>query len=97
MNNQNYQLFPDDASGEIDVTLTNDMMFHCVMQRSKEALKHLVCSLKGLSYEDIEDVFLLNPIDYSEFNLQEIILDTRILLRDQSILNIELQMYPQSY
>ncbi|MCR5651438.1 MAG: Rpn family recombination-promoting nuclease/putative transposase [Lachnospiraceae bacterium] len=97
MNNQYYQLFPDDASGEIDVTLTNDMMFHCVMQRSKEALKHLVCSLKGLSYEDIEDVFLLNPIDYSEFNLKEIILDTRILLRDQSILNIELQMYPQSY
>ena len=97
MNNHNYQLFPDDASGEIDVTLTNDMMFHCVMQRSKEALKHLVCSVKGLSYEDIEDVILLNPIDYSEFNLKEIILDTRILLRDRSILNIELQMYPQSY
>ena len=72
-------------------------MFHCVMQRSKEALKYLVCAVKGLDPDDVEDVILLNTIDYSEFNMKEIILDTRILLKDKSILNIELQMYSQSY
>lgn len=97
MDNQNNSLFPDNASGEIKVTLADDMMFHCVMQRSKTALKHLVCAVKGLNPDDVEDVILLNPIDYSEFTLKEIILDTRILLKDKTTLNIELQMYPQSY
>ncbi len=97
MNDERNLLFPDNASGEISVTLTNDMMFHCVMQHSNEALKHLACSVKGFRYEDVQDVTLLNTIDYGEINPKEIILDTRILLKNNNILNIELQMYTETF
>ena len=93
----NYSMLPDDATGEIKVTLTNDMMFHCAMQRSKTALKALVCAVKGLDPDDVDDVILLNTIDYSEYSDKEIILDTRILLKDSTIMNIELQMYSQTF
>ena len=97
MKKENNSLFPDDATGKIRVTLTNDMMFHCAMQRSNKALKALVCSVKGLDPDDVDDVILLNTIDYSEYSDKEIILDTRILLKDSTVLNIELQMYSQSF
>ena len=97
MKKENNSLFPDDATGKIRVTLTNDMMFHCAMQRSNKALKALVCAVKGLNPDDVDDVILLNTIDYSEYSDKEIILDTRILLKDSTVLNIELQMYSQSF
>ncbi len=89
--------FPIPASGEIAVTLTNDMLFHCVMQHSNAALKSLVCSIKGLNPSEVDHVDLLNPIDYSLATTKEVILDTKISLNSGEIMNIELQMYPHSY
>ena len=37
------------ATGEIKYSLRNDIMFHIVMNKSKEALKGLICALKGLN------------------------------------------------
>ena len=45
-----------DASGELKVTLQNDLFFHYLVQKSKPFLKNLVCSLKGLNPEDVRDV-----------------------------------------
>jgi len=82
-----------DATGPIAVTLRNDMMFHCVMQRSNNALKGLVCALKGLDPSLVKEVTLMNPIDYSEYAQKEIILDVKVLLNSNEILDIELQLY----
>lgn len=66
MNSTKYsEIFPvpfEEATGPIDVTLKNDMMFHLVMSRSKKALKGLVCSLKGLDPAKVQDVELTNTL-----------------------------------
>ena len=82
-----------DATGPIDISLRNDLLFHVVMQRSKAGLKGLICALKGLNPKDVKDVILLNPIDIKAANLKELILDARVLLNTNEILDIELQLY----
>ena len=86
-----------DATGPIDITLRNDMMFHRVMQRSNRALKGLVCALKGLDTETVKEVLLTNTIDYSEYTNKEIILDVKVILNDNEIIDIELQLYKDPY
>lgn len=83
----------DDATGPIAVTLRNDMMFHRVMQSSNMALKGLVCALKGLEPSSVKEVTLTNPIDYSAYTHKEIILDVKVLLNNNEILDIELQLH----
>ena len=81
------------ATGPIPVTLTNDMLFHRVMELSNNALKGLVCALKGLDPKKVMEVELTNPIDYSSYAGKEIILDVRVKLDDAELLDIELQLY----
>ena len=80
------------ASGAIETTLKNDMMFHMVMSRSDLALKGLICALQGLEEEDVKSVTLLNPINYDEYLQKEIIVDTLVELNTKEVLNIEVQI-----
>ncbi len=93
VNNDSATLSYVNATGRIDFTLRNDMMFHRVMQSSNVALKHLICSLKGLDPSTVKKVTLMNPIDYSAYNRKEIILDVKVLLNNNEIMDIELQLY----
>ena len=86
-----------DATGPIDITLRNDMLFHLVMQRSNKALKGLVCALKGLDPDTVKEVLLTNPINYSEYANKEIILDVKVILEKNEIIDIELQLYKDLY
>lgn len=100
MNNKQQSNSPasfHDATGPIEITLRNDMMFHCAMQRSNKALTGLVCALKGLDPDTVKEVSLTNPIDYSQYTNKEIILDVRVILNDAEIIDIELQLYPDKY
>ncbi len=83
----------EDATGPIDVTLKNDMMFHLVMAKSPKALKGLVCALKGLDPKTVKEVTLTNPVDYSKYATKEVILDVKVSLNNNEIIDIELQMY----
>ncbi|WP_026513719.1 Rpn family recombination-promoting nuclease/putative transposase [Butyrivibrio sp. LB2008] len=84
------------ATGEIEFTLRSDMMFHYVMQNSKTALTGLVCALKGLSPDDVQDIIVENPIDLNSAG-KETIMDIKLTLNSSEILNIELQVYPDKY
>ena len=84
------------ATGEIEFTLMSDMMFHYVMQNSKNALTGLVCALKGLSTDDVQDILVENPIDLNSAG-KETIMDIKLTLNNNEILNIELQVYPDKY
>ena len=84
------------ATGEIEFTLMSDMMFHYVMQNSKNALTGLVCALKGLSPDDVQDILVENPIDLNSAG-KETIMDIKLTLNNNEILNIELQVYPDKY
>ena len=80
------------ASGPMEDTLKNDMMFHMVMSRTGSGLKGLICALKGLREEEVREVTILNPISYGEYLQKEIIVDTLVELNNNEILNIELQV-----
>ena len=80
------------ASGPMEDTLKNDMMFHMVMSRTRRGLKGLICALKGLKEEDVREVTILNPISYGDYLQKEIIVDTLVELNNNEILNIELQI-----
>ena len=80
------------ATGEIEFTLTSDLMFHYVMQESKGALISLVCALKGIPQSDVKDIIVLNPISLNS-DAKETIMDLKLILNNDEIINIELQMY----
>ena len=84
------------ATGEIEFTLMSDMMFHYVMQQSEKALTGLVCALKGLSPNNVQDIHVENPIDLNSAG-KETIMDIKLTLNNNEILNIELQVYPDKY
>ena len=48
------------ATGKIEYTLKSDLMFHYVMQKSKAALTHLVCALKGIDPRDVKEIIVQN-------------------------------------
>ena len=68
------------------------MMFHYVMQESKEALKGLVCALKGISAAEVQAIHVENPIELNSSG-KETVMDIKLTLNTNEIMNIELQMY----
>ena len=80
------------ASGAIETSLRNDMMFHMVMSRSDLALKGLISALMGMREEDVKSVTVLNPINYDEYLHKKIIVDTLVEMNNNEILNIEVQV-----
>ncbi|SCY55812.1 conserved hypothetical protein (putative transposase or invertase) [Butyrivibrio hungatei] len=84
------------ATGEIEFTLMSDMMFHYVMQQSEKALTGLVCALKGISPDHVKNILVENPIDLNSAG-KETIMDIKLTLNNNEILNIELQVYPDKY
>lgn len=86
------------ATGKIDYTLMNDCMFHIVMQSNKKVLKGLVCALLHLNPDDVQSVTILNPLEFGEhIRDKDFILDIKVLLNSQSIINIELQVRAQNF
>ena len=84
------------ATGKIEYTLQSDMMFHYVMQKSKGALTGLVCALKGITPSEVKDIHVENPIDLNNA-ARETIMDIKLTLNNNEIMNIELQVYPTNY
>ena len=85
-----------EATGKIEFPLTDDLVFHYTMQRSKNALKGLISALKGIPIECITDVVVENPITLSA-NGKETIMDLKVTLNTSEIINIELQMYNDTF
>ena len=92
----NQQLTYETATGKIEYTLQSDMMFHYVMQKSKGALTGLVCALKGIAPSEVKDIHVENPIELNNA-ARETIMDIKLTLNNNEIMNIELQMYHSNY
>ena len=93
---QNNKISYQNATGVIEFTLKSDLMFHYVMQKSKDALLGLVCSLKGLSPDQVKDIIVLNPIELNA-TAKETVMDLKLILNNDEILNIELQVYTDKF
>lgn len=80
-------------SGPIRFRLTNAYMFVAVLQKNHEALCHLIAALLHIRRSDIVTVEILNPIILGEdISRKDIVLDLRILLNNNAILNLEMQV-----
>ena len=82
-----------DATGKIDYRLMNDCMFHVVFQKNPRALRGLCASLLHMHPEEILSVEVLNPIEFGEHPKdKEFILDLKVKLNNDRILNFEVQV-----
>lgn len=83
---------------KIDYTLMNDYMFHAVMQSNENVLKGLVCALLRLNPDEVHSATILNPIEFGEKICdKEYILDIKVLLNNEAVINIELQVRSQDF
>ena len=78
--------------------MRNDYMFHAVLQKNEEVLRNLLATLLEIDETDIVSCRIENPIELGrEIKGKECILDAKIILNDTRIINIELQVYKQTY
>ncbi len=86
------------ATGKLAYGLTNDYMFRAIMQKNEKVLRGLIGSLLGISQEEIVSVELTNPIILgSAIGEKESILDLKIILNHDQLLNIEMQVANRGY
>ena len=75
------------------IPMTNDFMFHMVLQESNEALKGLVASFLHLPGDEIKSVVVTNPIEYgSNVTGKGFVLDLKVTLNENTTVNLEMQV-----
>lgn len=85
------------ATGKLPHSLTNDYMFKALLQKNKNVLKELVCSLLHLHPAEVESLEIKNPIILGQaitedFDSKIFVLDINVLLNNQSLINLEMQV-----
>ncbi len=85
--------FLREASGPVAIRMTNDYLFHAMLQKDNEALKGLVGALLRLRPEQIVSADITNPIELGAYiEDKEFVLDVKLLLNSSAVINIELQV-----
>ncbi len=88
----NRQYFSE-LRGPLPHKLTNDYMFKAFLQKNEKALRGLLCALLRLQDSYIKTVTITNPIILGEkITDKYVILDIKLLLNDNTIINIEMQI-----
>ncbi len=81
------------AEGKLPYNMTNDYMFRIVLQRDRETLIGLICSVLHLSKEDVLNVKIENPITPGEaIDEKEYQLDLYVSLNNNTYVNLEMQV-----
>ena len=78
--------------------MRNDYMFHAVLQKNEEVLRNLLATLLEIDEAEIENCHIENPIELGkEIEGKECILDVKLTLNNDKVINIELQVYKQTH
>ena len=84
------------AFGPLPISMTNDYLFRALLQRNNKVLKGLVCSLLHLAPGQLHSAEITNPIELgASVTDKTFILDIKVLLNDQTVLNLEMQVINQ--
>lgn len=79
------------ASGPLPYGLTNDYMFRALAQESNASLRHLISALLHIPFYQIVSCEITNPIILGQaITDKNCILDVRVLLNNNSLINIEM-------
>ena len=75
------------------ISLRNDLLFHMVFTRNLAALKALLAALLGLAEARIDQIEVLNPMQYSEAASSKLtVLDLKVHLNGGSYILVEMQV-----
>ena len=81
------------AKGKLKVCMTNDYLFRMVLQRDKETLIRLICSVLHLKREEVINATIDNPIEPgATIENKEYKLDIAVTLNDLTVIDIEMQI-----
>ena len=81
------------ATGNIPYNMTNDYMFHYILQKNEKVLRGLIASLLHLEPRQIKTVEITNPINLNDSIVdKEFILDISILMNDNTQIGLEMQV-----
>lgn len=84
--------------GELQYTLMNDFLSKYSFQRDLYALKGLLSALLNVPLDEITNIEILNPVEPSEYITDKnCILDIKLELNHESIINIEIQTRHQDF
>ncbi len=98
MNKTQRKHINENLTGRLKYPLTNDLLFHILMQENIEALKQLVCAMLDISISTVVSLTVMNPIIYGEtIEDKDCTLDLRLLLNNNRYINLEMQVTKQSY
>mgnify|MGYP000330873848 CR=1 FL=1 len=74
------------------------LMTNAILQKNEEVLRNLLATLLEMDEADIVDCHLENPIELGkEIEGKECILDVKLTLNNDKVINIELQVYKQTH
>lgn len=85
------------ATGKLPHPLTNDYMFKALLQKNKNVLESLICSLLHLTPDKVESMEIRNPIVLGkalteDFDSKIFVLDINVLLNRRTTVNLEIQL-----
>lgn len=81
------------ASGPVSIPMTNDYLFRALLQANNRVLTDLIASLLHLNQDSVKSVVITNAILLgSQINEKTYILDIRVLLNDDTSINLEMQV-----
>ena len=80
------------ATGRIEYPMTNDFVFRAILQRNKQVLIALICSLLHLPEKGV-DAKITNPIELgAAFSNKDFIVDIRVRLSNGRLIYLEMQI-----
>ncbi|MBR3811536.1 MAG: Rpn family recombination-promoting nuclease/putative transposase [Agathobacter sp.] len=86
----------EQATGSPKYGLTNDYMFRVVFQENELARKGLISAVLHMNPDNIQSVTISNPITPgSKLEDKEFVLDLKVLLNNNHLINLEMQMADQ--
>ena len=84
------------AHGEIKYRGTNNYIFQAFLQENNDALKNLICSVLHMNTNSVKSIVITNPILLGKYiEIKTFILDIKVLLNDNTIINLEMQIENQ--
>ena len=90
------EAFHFSATGPLSIPMTNDYLFRALLQRNNHVLIGLISSLLHLPPLDISSAVITNPIELGDtIDNKTFILDIRVCLNDNVIINLEMQVINQ--
>jgi len=82
-----------DATGPINFPMTNDLMFHLVLQKNEDILRGLISALLHIPIDEITSTHIENPIHLNDYLASKLfVFDVKVTINNARVLDLEMQV-----